>query len=115
MIQDVMRTGVDGAEGVGGGVGVRMPVPTNQADAEHLATQQTVTMLGSIALSIEEADLKTFVERVERMHTLGPLVDPTLYRRGMARLTPLAEVGRAVLALRGAMLKLEAAVKSGPG
>lgn len=47
---------------------------------EYLETQ---IMVVNIAVAINRLNLGPFLERIAKAHAIAPIVDPTLYRKGM--------------------------------
>ena len=68
-----------------------------------------LVVIVSVAGLLAQIDLPAMLERVERAHALGPVLDPTLYRAKAKAMDEDAELIRAALPLwRHAQKMLEA-------
>lgn len=63
------------------------------SDEEYVFTQQRILMLAAF---IRETDTAGFLQRIERMHAAGPIVDPSLYRDGVNRVEIIEQTARAL-------------------
>lgn len=68
------------------------------SDEEYQRTQESLVSLAALALLLP--DLSRFLERIVEAHALGPFVDPTRYRRGMANLAKIETLARAAHAFQ---------------
>ena len=53
------------------------------SDEQYLETQQQLVMLWSV---VKDLDLGEFLSRISLAEAVGPIVDPTLYKRGMYKM-----------------------------
>lgn len=74
---------------------------------EYLNTQNRLILF---AAAVEDLDLKAFVERISLSETVVPVLDPTLYRRGMRRLEAIKELARAATRVQTAHRELKGIV-----
>ena len=59
---------------------------------EYLQAQHTLTMMAEI---LKGVDLTAFINRINRAEAIGPILDPTLYRDSMERVSALKETAQA--------------------
>jgi hypothetical protein len=59
---------------------------------EYQCTQNHLQLIASIAATL---DLGAFLSRIDYANTVGPIVDPTLYRDAMDNLGKLQAIARA--------------------
>jgi len=71
-------------------------------DAEYLQTQMQVLLLAGLLLQL---DLPAFLHRIEAAEALGPVLDPTLYRRAADNLAALRETALILNSARQELLK----------
>lgn len=76
---------------------------------EYQATQE---MLLQAARMLDVLDLNTFRDRIRVAESLGPVLDPTLYRDGHRRLQALDELAAAGIRVKGAFMTLRSQVRS---
>lgn len=65
-------------------------MPDQMSDETYLFTQQQILLIATLARRL---DVSAFLDRITRAHTMGPILDPTLYRtaaRGMGQIEELA-------------------------
>lgn len=72
-------------------------------DDQYAATQAQVELLSRLLLSIDPATLDAFVARANSMHTLGPILDPTLYRDAVGKLDEVIGCAEALRTARAAV------------
>lgn len=63
------------------------------SDDEYAACQSLVLVL---ARKLEELPLAPMLERIARAHAVAPILDPTLYRRGVDNLEQITSIVRAL-------------------
>jgi hypothetical protein len=68
------------------------------SDAEYRVAQDVILALGSL-ISAPEIDFDALLDRIAIAESVGSIVDPTLYRRGVGRLEAFRDFA---IALRGA-------------
>lgn len=61
---------------------------------EYIATQHQLMLIAQI---INRLDLNSFLGRIETAHALGPILDPTLYRKGMNKMSLVQRVAVAAV------------------
>ena len=61
---------------------------------EYTVTQHQLMVMAKI---INQMDLTKFLERIETTHAVGPILDPTLYRKGVGKMTLVQRVAEAAL------------------
>lgn len=69
-------------------------------EEEYALTQSQILMLASLIMPL---DLAGFLRAIDRAETLGPFLDPTLYRAAARELRSVKAVAEA---LHGAQIKL---------
>ena len=72
-------------------------------DEEYKATQNQLLLAAGI---ISTLDLDGFLKRIREADALGPILDPTLYRKGMCKMQQIADIARAAQAIKGQYMKL---------
>jgi len=61
--------------------------------AEYTATQTKIT---AIAAVLRDLDLAGFLNAIQRSQTVAPIFDPSLYRRGAAKLDLMRQTANAL-------------------
>lgn len=61
-------------------------------DAEYALTQERLLL---VARMVSSMDLDGFLRRIEQAETAAPVLDPTLYARGGARLDAIRRIAEA--------------------
>lgn len=79
--------------------------PEEMPDHEYQLVQD---MIVSIAMQVSVMRLPEFLERITLAHTVGPVLDPTLYRKAMGRLDNVESAARLLNAFRTEVLKQKA-------
>ena len=59
---------------------------------EYIMTQRQLLLMASL---VREMDLDGFLERIETAYALGPMLDPTLYKRGVDNLEIVRRIAEA--------------------
>ncbi len=59
---------------------------------EYTATQQQLTLLGQL---INDLDLVGFIDGASKAETLGPILDPTLYKKSIDKLEKVKALAQA--------------------
>lgn len=67
---------------------------SGMTDAEYEFTHQVVL---NIARSLMTLDLTGFINRIENAQAVGPIMDPTMYRKALRNLSSLEIVAKALL------------------
>jgi hypothetical protein len=67
-------------------------MPEPMTNEEYARTQSTLVLIARLA---DGLDLEGFARRVDVAHAEGPILDPTLYRRGMGRLQGVGKLASA--------------------
>ncbi|MBE7413865.1 MAG: hypothetical protein HS130_01000 [Deltaproteobacteria bacterium] len=67
-------------------------------DAEYKATQEQILFAAFI---IDNLDLNTFLQRIARTFALGPIIAPTLYKKGMDKLDQVRRLAIAAQHFQG--------------
>jgi hypothetical protein len=80
-------------------------------DSEYIETQRQIMLLAGMAAGL---DVRGFLERVEQAQSVGPVLDPTLYRAAADNLECVALLARAVADLQAAHHKAAAQFKNRP-
>lgn len=62
-------------------------------DEEYSETQTAIII---IAQFVNDLDLVAFLERISLAETLGPIVDPTLYREAAGKLSDVKSLAQAL-------------------
>ena len=70
---------------------------------EYIQTQNQIVLLGRLILSL---DLPSFLDRISRAETIGPLINPTLYRDAMGNLQDLKDLAEALNGTRQRIQKI---------
>ena len=73
-----------------------------------------LVLIVSVAGLLSQLDLPAMLERIERAHALGPMLDPTLYRAKAKAMDEDAELIRAALPLWRHAQKMLAAKEAKP-
>jgi len=60
---------------------------------EYLAVQTAIMNIGT---QLEGLDLEAFLRQIGRADTMGPILDPTLYRKAQNRLSAIREFAGAL-------------------
>ena len=63
-------------------------------DAEYLATQQQIILFAKL---IRGVDVQAFLERINRAESIGPVLDPTMYRKAAPALDTIKGLAEALL------------------
>lgn len=58
--------------------------PELMTDKEYAQTQKDLIFMGRMVRRMANLDL--FLQRTSRAHTLGPILDPTLYKKGRSNM-----------------------------
>ncbi len=69
---------------------------------DYSATQSQLLLLAGVAI---EMDLPAFLERIQHSETVAPLLDPTLYMRGAAKLEQVRRLAAAANTFRAEVLR----------
>ena len=64
---------------------------------DKAAYLQTQTQILAFAQVVRDMPLDEFMLAISRAHSLGPIVDPTLYRDGVANMTKIEDLARGLL------------------
>lgn len=64
------------------------------SSAEYEATQQNLVFIAHL---INQCDLHGFLESIEIAESVGPILDPTLYRKFMKKLESVKRLAQAAL------------------
>lgn len=67
---------------------------------------QVQLQLQVLAHAVKDIPLYEFIQAIERAETFGPIVDPTLYRRGIGSLTKIKQLAESLLPFKRAVEKL---------
>lgn len=59
---------------------------------EYIATQQQLILAAQV---INQLDLGSFLDRIGAAHAMGPILDPTLYRKGVAKMSLVERLAKA--------------------
>lgn len=70
---------------------------------EYQNTQIQLQMIGEV---VSRLDLAGFLNRIDRAETMGPILDPTLYRRAALGLDKIQTLARAAYAFQRAVKPL---------
>ena len=63
-------------------------------EAQYTMTQHQIV---AVAAVIRKMDLAGFLNAIQRSETLAPILDPTLWRRGAAKLSLMKQTAEALL------------------
>lgn len=66
-------------------------------DEEYQKTQDEII---TIATKIEKLDLTSFLERISKANTLGPILDPTAYRDAFDNLRGIEKIARLLVSIK---------------
>lgn len=66
-------------------------------DAEYLSLQCQLILLANL---IEPMNLKEFIQRIDLAHTIGPIVEPTIYAKAQRHLFHVERIARAACAFQ---------------
>lgn len=83
-------------------------MPEQMTDEEYARTQETLILIARLA---DGLDLEGFARRINTAHSVAPIMDPTLYRRGMRRLQGIGELARATKKVQEAWAGLREVVE----
>lgn len=72
------------------------------ADGEYSMTQEQLVLLASLVANLK---LDAFLARIERADALTPMLDPTLWMRGGAKLAAVRRLALAAKGLRDEVLR----------
>lgn len=80
-------------------------------NAEYFATQHQLLLMTSL---IKEMDLDGFLSRIETAYALGPILDPTLYRKGVENMETVRRIAMAAKSFQVVVKSIieEAAVRN---
>jgi len=74
---------------------------------EYATTQQQLLFIGTLT---DNLDLDGFLDAISLAHAGGPIMDPTIYRRGMRRLQGIEQLARATREMQRAVAALRSTV-----
>lgn len=72
-------------------------------ESEFKATWDALLTIARMVLMVERTDIVKLIETADMGDALGPILDPTAYRRGMGNLEDQRTIGNALLNLRDAV------------
>lgn len=82
------------------------------SDAEYAQTQAQLLALARVVLDM---DLAGFLARIETAHAAGPVLNPTLYRRGQERMEAIRRVASAARGLQDEVRELRDLIQTKKG
>ncbi len=71
-------------------------------EEQYITTQH---QLGTFATLVLSLPLEGFIEVAERASTVGPFLDPTLYRQAGDNLTNITDLARALLTFKNEVIR----------
>jgi hypothetical protein len=77
-------------------------------EEEYTRTQETLVLIARLA---DGLDLEGFARRIGIAHAVAPVMDPTLYRRGLRRLQGIGELARSTKNIQEAWAELRDVVE----
>lgn len=83
------------------------PPRARMTNEEYSSGQQTLIMAAALLGTV---DLDALIAMIDSCHSTAPILDPTLYRRGMDRLGPIREMAVHARRLVHAKNELDAVV-----
>ncbi|HBE80362.1 MAG TPA: hypothetical protein DDW65_21650 [Firmicutes bacterium] len=72
------------------------------SDTDYKYTQHQLII---IANALNQLELDLFLERIEQAEALGPLINPTLYRKGAEKLEQVKTIALAAKSLKEVFVK----------
>jgi hypothetical protein len=79
----------------------------DERSADLAGVWHQVRAVGAIVRTIEVADLEALLAEYDRTDTLGPILDPTAYRKQMANIPQWRDITRALIELRRTIARVE--------
>ena len=73
-------------------------------DEEYQATQDFLMML---AKQVQLIDVTEFLNRISLAHAIGPMSDPTLYRKAQDKLDQIESIARAAAQFKKIVLEVQ--------
>lgn len=64
---------------------------------QYETIQHQLLLIGELLVQM---DLPAFLEQIETAETVGPILDPTLYRMGMSNMAEVKRLAKAAMELR---------------
>lgn len=92
--------------------GAAIEPPTRMSDEDYALVQMQLLTMGQL---IHALDLDGFLRRSDGLDAIGPIVDPTIWRRGHKRLAAIREVARAAKVFKSAWGELAEVIQNEEG
>lgn len=83
-------------------------VDNHLSDEEYIQTQHSLVTLGAL---VRRMPLDAFVNRASEAQTLGPIIDPTLYREAADKLSDVKALAKSLMPFQKEMERQLAKVR----
>ena len=79
-------------------------------DEDYLLLQTQLTTMAMLASLLEPEDISKFINAINHAETIGPIVDPTAYRKSMSNLSFIKEIAEATLKFNKTVRTIQARI-----